>query len=398
MEQLESSGLLKEEGGGRGVQAETAGTGSLRSGGGFSTGGERDSSGQGMQGSGDRVGSAGAAVGGSGEASGGEGPAEQAEQKVLGYLAHEPSWSKVLDTGSGSIYYWNLLTNEVVWEVPKGMDADNLIPPEGEGNGVAGESDAGGGTQPQLSVAELVPASALPAAVDPASASAARREREVSVRRSAFNAAPEVMTDVQAEIAGGPLLCPLPHRKGGTHAMKAEDEVDDTLEEGQLPPGIDEDYGDSIGKASNAGTAAVMQGGSDPHSSATTAVIATPQAHVTAVLESLEADAREAAGGFLRSLPAIARLAVEAAVRLADWRELGEAQHQAAAAAVAMARGRAGDERNAATSLATGTAGTEEPHRPLCWETYESHVTSKVWLPSMSLYFCCMFNPPLTQT
>ena len=100
---------------------------------------------------------------------------------------------------------------------------------------------------------------------------------------------------------------------------------------------------------------AAMQGGINPHSSATPPSIATPQAHMTAVLESLEADAREAAGGFLRSLLAVARLAVEAAVRLADWRELGEAQQQAAAAA--------------SSSLAAGTAGLEAPHKPLCWET-----------------------------
>jgi hypothetical protein len=39
---------------------------------------------------------------------------------------------QVLDTGSGQVYYWHLGTNEVVWEVPAGFDADDLIPPETE--------------------------------------------------------------------------------------------------------------------------------------------------------------------------------------------------------------------------------------------------------------------------
>eukprot|EP00967_Tisochrysis_lutea_P034345 scaffold40990_cov16-Tisochrysis_lutea.AAC.1 len=81
-----------------------------------------------------------------------EGGAE-AEQKVLGYLSQEPEWSKVLDTGSGQVYYWHLGTNEVVWEVPAGFNPDDLIPPEEE---EAGQQPAEQEQQPQQQqVAEL---------------------------------------------------------------------------------------------------------------------------------------------------------------------------------------------------------------------------------------------------
>ncbi len=59
---------------------------------------------------------------------GGDGTAVEAEQRLLGYLSQSPSWSKVLDTASGSVYYWNVATNEVVWEVPEGLDPEQLLP------------------------------------------------------------------------------------------------------------------------------------------------------------------------------------------------------------------------------------------------------------------------------
>eukprot|EP00955_Chlamydomonas_euryale_P092975 364748-Chlamydomonas_euryale.AAC.3 len=74
---------------------------------------------------------------------------EEAEQKVLGYLRAAPDWSKVLDTGGGAVYYWNLSTDEVVWEVPEGLDPDDLLPREdptavgsGETNVAAGSAAA----------------------------------------------------------------------------------------------------------------------------------------------------------------------------------------------------------------------------------------------------------------
>ena len=51
-----------------------------------------------------------------------------------------------------------------------------------------------------------------------------------------------------------------------------------------------------------------------------------PKGHVSAVLDSLLADAHEAAQCFLGSMPQIVRLAVEAEVRQADWRTLAAAQ------------------------------------------------------------------------
>jgi hypothetical protein len=45
---------------------------------------------------------------------------EQPEQQMLGVLAAAPAWAKVLDTGSGNVYHWNMETTEVLWEPPEG--------------------------------------------------------------------------------------------------------------------------------------------------------------------------------------------------------------------------------------------------------------------------------------
>ncbi len=55
---------------------------------------------------------------------------DTSDQQVLGYLRGAPSWCKCLDASSGLPYFWNLETNEVVWEVPEGLNGDDLIPPE----------------------------------------------------------------------------------------------------------------------------------------------------------------------------------------------------------------------------------------------------------------------------
>ena len=66
----------------------------------------------------------------------------EAEQKVLGYLRGNTAWSKVLDTGSSTIYYWNLSSNEVTWEAPEGLDGEDLMSVEEYGAAGATE-DAG---------------------------------------------------------------------------------------------------------------------------------------------------------------------------------------------------------------------------------------------------------------
>ncbi|KAL6764407.1 hypothetical protein V8C86DRAFT_2475560, partial [Haematococcus lacustris] len=57
---------------------------------------------------------------GAGQVQGLAGGAEagEGEQVVLGYLRGNPSWSACLDAASSQVYYWHLVSNEVVWEVP----------------------------------------------------------------------------------------------------------------------------------------------------------------------------------------------------------------------------------------------------------------------------------------
>lgn len=46
--------------------------------------------------------------------------AEPAEQKVLGQLEGAEDWAEVMDMASREVYFWNGITNEVVWDAPAG--------------------------------------------------------------------------------------------------------------------------------------------------------------------------------------------------------------------------------------------------------------------------------------
>ena len=43
-----------------------------------------------------------------------------AEQRVLGQLEGAEDWSEVMDMASQEVYFWNSVTNEVVWHAPAG--------------------------------------------------------------------------------------------------------------------------------------------------------------------------------------------------------------------------------------------------------------------------------------
>lgn len=215
---------------------------------------------------------------------------DQPEQKVLGYLAESPSWSKVLDMGGGGIYYWHLTTNEVVWEVPEGCDPEKLLPPEtersgdgaGDGDGKCAEDEKGAGA--------LGPAVEL--SNDPQLDVGSNSGRSLGAVKQSTSV--EVPSAAPAIISGG--------------INTAPEVPSDDLEEGQLPEEGDRSLNTELGQSpspdSDVGnkTTAIAN-----PSASTSQSIARPQAHVTAVLESLESEAREAAAGFLTSLPAVVR-------------------------------------------------------------------------------------------
>ena len=43
-----------------------------------------------------------------------------AEQRVLGHLEGAEDWSEVMDMASREVYFWNSITNQVVWDAPAG--------------------------------------------------------------------------------------------------------------------------------------------------------------------------------------------------------------------------------------------------------------------------------------
>lgn len=296
--------------------------------------------------------------GASGPDAGGDAAPEEAEQKVLGYLAQAPNWSKVLDTGGGGIYYWNLATGNVEWEVPEGLDPDQLLPPEGSA-AAEGRGDDQGPTH----------GAALEGGLTEAGATAAASEvtaREAPAEASGSGDGVERQSGGAATLTEGQ----------GTAQAEDGNVREEELEEGQLPPepealvqdqqqpgaqadGNDQQHGPAEARAADDVGAPSSSGGADDGALPSAATLAAlrkqlltpPQDHVTAVLESLAADAAEAARCFMASLPRAVRLAVEAQVRHDDWVELSSAQRKA------VQQGR--------------------PEQALCWEVYELHVSTK---------------------
>ena len=202
MEELESSGLLKEEQE-QAEQQAAAAAGAA----GSST--PQDGTTSQAAGTAEADNTAGA---GSSDAAASGGPAEQ---RVLGYLRQEPSWCKVLDTASGKIYYWNLSSNEVVWQVPEGMDADALLPPDSAGAGAdaAAADGEAGATPPAMDAV-------APAADITAAAEAADDDQQ---RDSSPDELHPALAPQQAA----------PGRKSDTPASASSDE-----EEGQIKAGV----------------------------------------------------------------------------------------------------------------------------------------------------------------
>ncbi|GAX81343.1 hypothetical protein CEUSTIGMA_g8774.t1 [Chlamydomonas eustigma] len=252
----------------------------------------------------------------------------EAEQKVLGYLAQAPRWSKVLDTGSHSIYYWHLDTNEVVWEVPEGMDPDLLLPPED-----AGSTDAvKEGRSPETSDPGSKAVLSLEGVVQPGI------EHLDSEARSGASSTPSETMKVELE-----------DMEEGQLVLEPEEMEKMNTASAQTPR---KEASVSVPEAnnnSNGGGRVESRGEED---ALRKQLLRSPQAHVAAVLESLEADVMEAGKYFMQALPSIVRMAVEAEVRRSDWAELSAVQQAAV------------------------QAGT--PNQAHSWAAYEDYVSKKV--------------------
>lgn len=207
---------------------------------------------------------------------------QDAEQKVLGYLVALPQWAKTLDTGSGSIYYWNIETNEVVWQPPEGADAEALLPAEAwEGQAAAGEGQAA--------------------------------EQAAEPVATATGAAPAA--SIIPAAAAGRSAGPAPAAAAPASSAEREDARKLLL---QLPGQAMQLLLDSLVSGIDLG---VGGGGGD-------------------------------SGGLLARVPALVRIAVEADVRVRDWRALSSAQEAAAKA--------------------------EAPAAALHWGTYKAYVRQQL--------------------
>lgn len=245
---------------------------------------------------------------------------EPAEQRTLGQLAGSPAWCKVLDTGSGKAYYWNVDTNEVLWEPPAGVDGDDLMPLRGaaeegsvgDGGGPAVQTAAAHGGE----VAAGEPASEAPAAfIDPSGTIAQQQAADIQ-ERAHTGSSPE------AKVAEG---------QGHTAAA---------VQPEQAP------------------TAAV--GVADAEQQQQRQVPA-PQQDIEAVFMTLlhELQAAPAAKQLLQELPEAVKLTLQLQLLHQQWAAFA-AQQEAAAAAVA-------------TGAEDGQRG-----KPFTWVQYELHIMQQL--------------------
>lgn len=240
-----------------------------------------------------------AAVGGeSSEELPGAGPEQEpdqtGEQRVLGDLEGCPGWLEVMDMGGGRVYFWNEHTDEVAWDppagaVPRSQQANNAT--FAASTAVAGPGEAQASGRGAVPAQEAVPE--LP------------QQPESGAEDAVGNGVGQRQSGSQHEQGASP------------------QQVVDLAEEGEI------------------------EASAEPGAN-----IAVPDESVGSTGEALLARAWKAAERLCGPTPLLVRLAVEAEVRLRDWRSMSKAQATAA---------RSGD---ASASLA--------------WPGYEAHV-ARVW-------------------
>eukprot|EP00775_Hariotina_reticulata_P007012 gene7012-7226_t len=260
---------------------------------------------------------------------------QQAEQRTLGLLAGAVEWAKVLDTGSGSIYYWHTVSNEVLWDPPAGVDGNALVPVEGcqQPDDLQGQQEAAdaGAAQPQQVEAGAGPDGAatmdpLPAAEAATSDQQERHKEEEEQQQQQQSGhlgpgSPQGLHEVTPLIAEEEAAaCQPSNSAAASQTAAAQQDEEPQSADAAMRPALEEVDDPAAGPAAVAAS---------PPSQPTT----TPQSDVHTVFMTLltELQSPPAVQQALRQLPEAVKLVLQLQLLHQQWQTLA-GQQQAAAA------------------------------------------------------------------
>lgn len=227
-----------------------------------------------------------------GEVTATEGAAEtsgsaQAEQRVLGSLEGLPGWHEVMDMGSGRVYFWCEDTDEVAWDPPEGS-----VP-----------------RSKQQNDATFAAAHAAPGA-ETGSANTCGVDSSLAVQETATRT-----TDAGQATAA--------LRQPPDGGKRVQDHTPE-LPQGSIPASP-EDLGQVLGEPPS-----LSDQEEEGEIKVRAAAIDRPSDEVEKSGKELLESAWEAAERICGPVPLLVRLAVEVEVRLRDWRAFSDAQQRAA--------------------------------------------------------------------
>ncbi|BDA46282.1 hypothetical protein COCOBI_08-3740 [Coccomyxa sp. Obi] len=214
--------------------------------------------------------------------------AAQAEQRVLGSLEGCPGWHEVMDMGSGRVYFWCEDTDEVAWD-----------PPEGSVPRSKQQNDA------TFAAAHAVPGTEM------GSVELCGMESSVGVQETAAHITDAVLATAAVE-------------EPPVEGKAVQDQTQEVPQGGvSASP---EDPGQKLNQPSTASDQEEGEIG------VRAAAIDRPSDEVEKAGKELLESAWEAAERICGPVPLLVRLAVEVEVRLREWRAFSEAQQRAAEA------------------------------------------------------------------
>ncbi|DBB04500.1 TPA: hypothetical protein ACH3X1_012595 [Trebouxia sp. C0004] len=220
-------------------------------------------------------------------------PGEPAEQRVLGDLEGAPTWREVMDMASGKVYFWEHDTDEVAWEPPPGGK-----PRSKQANAVTFAAHSSPANPPiSLGAPDMAgeDAAAVPAhANGDVEVHAESDSRQMGQTNTPY--AGNMHERLQASTSEG----------SSEHADQRSSEE---KEDGQLA---------EVGSAQAPAPAA-----------ASSVQLDAPDAHVGVSGQQTCAEMRQATHRLCFNVPQLVRLAVEAEIRLQDWRMFSSKQQRA---------------------------------------------------------------------